>query len=68
MSDPDLSRPFEAMCPCGQSVTFTVDQVSVPCSRCSADVEVEALIAQVLEKGGEEADRLNEVLNKLMSG
>ena len=68
MSDLDLSQPFEALCPCGQSVTFTVEQTSVLCSRCSADVEVEALIAQVLEKGGEEAEKLNAVLNKLMSG
>ena len=71
MSDPDLSQPFEALCPqCGRKVKFTLAQFpsgSVICLGCSVAIPVKKLANQILEKGGEDADKMNDIMNKSMT-
>ena len=70
MSDLDLSQPFEALCPhCGRKVKFTLAQFpsgSVICHGCSVAIPVKKLANQILEKGGEDADKMNAIMDKFM--
>ena len=68
MSDLDLSQSFEALCPqCGRKVKFTLAQFpngSVICHGCSVAIPVKKLANQILEKGGEDADKVNDIMDK----
>ncbi|MDR2724923.1 MAG: hypothetical protein LBC90_02415 [Candidatus Adiutrix sp.] len=70
MSEYDLSQPFEALCPqCGRKIKFTLAQFpngSAICLGCSVAIPVKKLANQILEKGGEEAGRMNDIMAKLM--
>ena len=70
MSDLDLSQPFEGLCPqCGRKIKFTLAQFpngSVICHGCSVAIPVKKLANQILEKGGEDADKMNDIMGKFM--